>query len=139
MVKISKGGGLWIFFASSALQNPIRMPNMWTELKSLAQEKLPPKEIMKNITDPAKSGEKYDKNFCMFIEKKLSTNWARSVILTPPFMVSEVKPLAGEESRLLNRIKLRFFTPFRSVQNEKMGVPDHPVKLFSIRSIRLTR
>jgi hypothetical protein len=38
----------------------------------MAQEKLPPNEIMKNITDPAKSGERQDKNFRMFIEKTVN-------------------------------------------------------------------
>jgi len=38
----------------------------------MAQEKLPPNEIMKNITDPAKGGERQDKNFRMFIEKTVN-------------------------------------------------------------------
>jgi len=38
---------------------------METELKSFAQVKLTQNEIMKNIADPAKSGERQDKNFRM--------------------------------------------------------------------------
>jgi hypothetical protein len=65
LVKISKGGGLWLFFASRALQNPMRMPNMETELRSFAQEKLTQSENMKK--------KRQDKNFRMFIIK-LSTD-----------------------------------------------------------------
>jgi hypothetical protein len=45
---------------------------METELKSVAQERLPQNKIMKNIADPAKSGERQDKNFRMFIEKTVN-------------------------------------------------------------------
>ena len=63
----------------------------------------------------------------IYLEVSGPLSLSKGVILTPPFMVREVEPLAGEESQICNIVEfIRFFTSFRMTEGAFHSFPTAP-------------